>query len=128
MTTFQKVNKTQQKIASFSLLAVYGLAIWLFCCHGYDLHSSKQQTGPEKFHSLVSNSLKGDALQPLTFGSASFSNIHSSSKNSINEFVTVLKLTDHLVASTLIQYSSYSDNTPVRYRKTDIIFPFHYFW
>jgi hypothetical protein len=123
------VNKIQKKIATLNLLAVYSLAIWLFCCHGYDLHSQKQQqgSGTEQYHS-ASNNFKGEVLQPSTIANASFSNVHASGKNSFNEFSILLKLTDHLASNSIIQYSSPLIKMRILQCKAAIIFPFHNFW
>lgn len=111
------------------LLAVYGLAIWLFCCHGYDLHSSKKdQQAQEKFHAFTSGSFAGDALQPSIFSNAGFGNAHSSSKNSFNELTALLRFTEQLVSSSFIQNTFLSIKTRISPGKTDIIFPFHNFW
>ncbi|MBN2892969.1 MAG: hypothetical protein JXL97_13965 [Bacteroidales bacterium] len=49
-------------------------------------------------------------------------------KNSINELWTIAKTTEHLFETAFSQYTNISRNFLIQYRKTDIIFPFHYFW
>ncbi|MDW5289601.1 hypothetical protein [Formosa sp. PL04] len=38
------------------------------------------------------------------------------------------KLNEQLVLAQISQYTKHQTNTLVKYRKTDSIFPFHYFW
>ena len=125
------MNKIWQQVTAAKLLLVYGLAIWLFCCHGYDLHTSKkdQQKQPsEKFHAAASNSFTGYALQPSNFSNAGFNNAHSALKNSFNEFSSLLRVTDQLILCSFSQISFLSIKTRISAGKTDIIFPFHNFW
>lgn len=57
------------------------------------------------------------------------SNPHPSSvKNSFKKFSDCAKLTAQLFLTTFYQYSFYSQNEADRLQRTDIIFPFHYFW
>lgn len=52
----------------------------------------------------------------------------SSLKTPFNEFLDWAKLTEQVFFSSFSQYSFYSQNLLIRFRQTDIIFPFHYFW
>ena len=49
-------------------------------------------------------------------------------KNSINELWTIAKTTEQLFETAFSQYTNISRNFLIQHRKTDIIFPFHYFW
>ncbi len=49
-------------------------------------------------------------------------------KNQSNNFSLLLKSTEELTVNTFSQYTSFSINFLYRFRKVDIIFPFHYFW
>jgi len=49
-------------------------------------------------------------------------------KNSFNEFLAIVKTTEQFFANEFVQYISISKNFRIKYRKANIIFPFHYFW
>ena len=125
------MSKIWQQVVAAKLLLVYSLAIWLFCCHGYDLHTSKkdqQKQSSEKFHAAISNSFTGYALQPSNFSNGGFNNAHATLKKSFNELSFLLRVTDQLALSSFSQISFLSIKTRISAGKTDIIFPFHNFW
>ena len=125
------MNKIWQQVIAAKLLSVYSLAIWLFCCHGYDLHESKkdqQKQSAEKFHAAISTGFTGYALQPSNFSNAGSNNAHSPLKNSLNEFSFLLRITDQLILSSFSQISFHSIKMRISQHRTDIIFPFHNFW
>lgn len=49
-------------------------------------------------------------------------------KNQLNNFVICRKATELFLLNTFSEYQFYSKNIAYRFPKTDIIFPFHYFW
>jgi hypothetical protein len=49
-------------------------------------------------------------------------------KNSFNEFLAIVKIREQFFANEFTQYISISKNFRIKYRKANIIFPFHYFW
>ena len=49
-------------------------------------------------------------------------------KNNPNNFSNYLKITEEIYSSTYAQYTAAFHNFPIKYRKANIIFPFHYFW
>jgi hypothetical protein len=58
----------------------------------------------------------------------SFNNAAPSSKNPCSGFWGILKLAERLFESKYAQYTSISNDFLIKFRKADIIFPFHYFW
>ena len=55
--------------------------------------------------------------------------VSTSLKNNPNtNFSSFLKLTEGIYSSSFSQYIAASYNFLIKYRKADIIFPFHYFW
>ena len=52
----------------------------------------------------------------------------STFKTSFKEFAVVVKTTEQFFDSKFVQYNFSLKNCLFRYRKSDIIFPFHYFW
>jgi len=49
-------------------------------------------------------------------------------KNSFNEFFAIVKITEQFFTNEFVQYISISKNFRIKYRKANMIFPFHYFW
>ncbi len=52
----------------------------------------------------------------------------SSSKNPTFSFLLILQISENLFACTFLQYQSIAQKFIIRFRKADLIFPFHYFW
>jgi hypothetical protein len=52
----------------------------------------------------------------------------STFKNNPNNFSLFLKITEEIYSSTFSQYTTAFYNFLIKYRKTDLIYPFHYFW
>lgn len=49
-------------------------------------------------------------------------------KNPFNKLWSVTKTIEQLFEAELAQYFNFSINFLIQHRKTDIIYPFHYFW
>jgi len=49
-------------------------------------------------------------------------------KSPFNELSIIIKITEQLLETAFYQYTNISINFLIEHRKTDIIFPFHYFW
>jgi hypothetical protein len=49
-------------------------------------------------------------------------------KKSFTEWRTIVRITELLFDAAFVQYSGFAENFLVQYRKSDLIFPFHYFW
>ena len=52
----------------------------------------------------------------------------STFKNNPNNFSLFLKITEEIYSSIFSQYTTAFYNFLIKYRKTDLIYPFHYFW
>jgi len=124
------VKKTWRQITALSFLAVYGLAVCLVCSYDPGLRLQKNDNTPasEKYHAVISGNLLNAALQPDKTLNANLSSTLTGFKNTFSEFSTLLKAVDHLISSSFIQYSFFSSKVSVRFSRTAIIFPFHYFW
>ena len=124
------MKKFWKQVSAVSFLAIYCLAIGIVCFQDYD-HSSKknsQKPTTETYTSIVSNGLLGVAVQPVKSGAAGINGAYSSFKNSFSEFSFLLRIVDKLFFSSFIQYQFFSTKVLLSIGKTDIIFPFHYFW
>ena len=53
---------------------------------------------------------------------------YSGSDFQYNEFSAYLKNAERSISSEFVQYVFQAKNFPVRLRKADLLFPFHYFW
>jgi len=119
----------------FRILGIILLTALYFAAISFDGHISQNtdftnKSVPEKgkIDSTVSvkqfiNSSQAESLAnpysytpPITF------------KNSFNEFLAIVKTTEQFFANEFVQYISISKNFRIKYRKANIIFPFHYFW
>jgi len=49
-------------------------------------------------------------------------------KNSFSSIWVISKITEKIFETAFSQYTNISRNFLIQHRKTDIIFPFHYFW
>tara|TARA_R110001583_G_scaffold77046_1_gene210155 strand:+ start:7391 stop:7771 length:381 start_codon:yes stop_codon:yes gene_type:complete len=52
----------------------------------------------------------------------------STVKNNPNNFSNYFKLIETIYSSTYNQYTSAFYNFPIKFKKANLIFPFHYFW
>lgn len=89
---------------------------------------NKSDSEKEKTNSTVSVKLFSNTSQ-----SESLANPYSNTppftiKNSFNEFLAIVKIREQFFANEFTQYISISKNFRIKYRKANIIFPFHYFW
>lgn len=56
-------------------------------------------------------------------------NLHTLSlKKSVNEFCLIVKTVEQLIRTEYVQYFKFSTNFLIEYKKSKLIFPFHYFW
>lgn len=88
----------------------------------------KSASSQEKIISEISSKLFYHTSQ--TESSLNSFNIFSF-KNFKNPFIVFSPLvinTEELFCSEFSQYFSFSRNILIKYRKSDMIFPFHYFW
>lgn len=125
------VKKTIRIIALLNISVLY--------CFIISLYSGNALTHSSAFSKLTKSESKNCCTLPAsdllchtaqaTISAPAFTTAPSSSlKNPFNDFWAWAKLTDGVFFSTFLQYSFYSQNLLIRFRQTDIIFPFHYFW
>jgi hypothetical protein len=92
-----------------------------------DFHSSPAPS-QEKFIANLSPKLFCHTTQ---FESSvnNFNNLAAANfKNLFSGFCAIVKATDQLFETEFSQYTSFSGNILIHHRKSDIIYPFHYFW
>ena len=126
-----KRNHRNQKIIFLILILIYCLSINLVQNDFYNSTSPlKDLSTSEKDN--YSSTISADTFDhPLiaerTLNSSSSTPI-SNPKNHLKKISGVAKLKELISFNICTQYLSYSVNFLIRFRKSDIIFPFHYFW
>ncbi|WP_428664360.1 hypothetical protein [Runella sp.] len=125
------MKKTFRIIALLTISALYCFAVSLYSSNGLGADSAfSKLTGAQSKHSSslqLSNLLCTPAQATISI--TAFQNTPPPPhKNPFNEFSAWVKTAEHLFFSTFSQYSFYSKNVLVRLQRTDLIFPFHYFW
>lgn len=108
------------------VVVVYCFTIGTFCT-GEVNSSNKPTLENDKTVTLLS-----DNFNPITSQSEGAIQTNCpplpSIKNPFNGFSLILKSTEEVIVNAFLQYSFFSINFLTRFRKVDIIFPFHYFW
>lgn len=89
---------------------------------------NKSDSVKGKNYSTVSIELFTDSLLVENYANPSNNFPPSTLKNSFAEFLAIVKITEQFFANVFVQYISISKNFRIKYRKANIIFPFHYFW
>jgi hypothetical protein len=119
--------KNSIRISSVLLLAaIYCFSIGI----GTKSHifSGLQTTEQEKYFSAIFTILSPHTPQ----AESSVNNFNDFQapgfKNLLGGLWAVIKTTEQFYESVFSQYTSFSLNVLIHHRKTDIIFPFHYFW
>lgn len=122
--------KSRFKIAgTFFLTVVYSLAVNLVVYSSvHTEYGETYHTGQEQFHASFSDSLIFHT-GPTTDSGASHYNIPGPDfRNQPDLLLPLIHSARKLLDATFAQYVFSSVNFPVRQRKADLIFPFHYFW
>lgn len=112
-----------------SLLAVYCFAIGRFNpTHNFYDTSREQNSAAENYYSEFSTKYFCHTSQTEYSLSDSNKLPDLRFKNPFAGVVTDNKVSAQLVVAYFKQYTNASRNFLVQHRKTDVIFPFHYFW
>jgi hypothetical protein len=125
------VKKTVRIIALLNISVLYCLIISLYSSNAlpYSSIGSKLSKSESKNYSALPVTDLICHLAPTAISPPACVTIPSSSlKNPFNEFFAWTHWSERAIFSTFSQYSFYSQNLLIRLEKTDIIFPFHYFW
>ena len=118
-----------KKTSVLVLIAIYCFAIGVFTTsiNHYDVQTA-QTTEQEKFLSTVSVNLYCHTTQ-LESSVSNLNDFSSPSfKNSFKNLWAFNKTVEQFFEFAFTQYEFFSINLLIRYRKTNIIFPFHCFW
>ena len=124
-----------KKVVSFFVTA---MIILLYCfasgminsgvSNSASIHASGADVEEEGYYLAVSVNSIGSALQAETVTSPFNAPTFFSFKSSSYGYAALLKSAEKLFSSEFNRYISFLGNFTVKYRKSDLIFPFHYFW
>lgn len=124
-----------KKVVNFFVTAII---ILLYCfasgtinsgiSNSASINASNAGVEEEGYYSAVSVNGFGAALQAETVTSPFNTLSLFSFKTSSFGYALLLKYYEQLFSVTFKQYVSFSGNLLIKYRKSDLIFPFHYFW
>jgi hypothetical protein len=123
----------------FLIIVIFIFSMQFLFAYGINLNITKIETSPNQTHLkriqynidneidsfpiIVAFSKNENTLQEINEFQVS-----TSLKNNPNNFSSFSKVTEGIYLSTYSQYTTAFYNFSIRYRKVDIIFPFHYFW
>lgn len=116
-------------VGALLLTAIYCGAIAIVTT-SFTSVDSQNATNPkqEKYSATVSNNLLYHNIQSESSINSLVNLSDPSLKDTFNIFVGITVQASKLSKATFAQYSNFSRNLLIRYRKTDLIFPAHYFW
>jgi len=111
------------------LIAIYCFAIGVVTKSlvNSDFHSNSA-TLHEQYFSDFSTKLFCLTSQPESSVNNYINQLVPSYKNPFNGFWAIPKITEQLFETAFSLYTNISKNFLIQHRKSDIIFPFHYFW
>jgi len=110
-------------------------AVVLYCCNSGLYRNSEAASekviSPSSGQHHQSSVIAGDfgfRVTPVENLVSGFNPLSWSSKNKLPHFQICRKVTESLIFNRIASYQFYSANLTEWFCKTDIIFPFHYFW
>lgn len=124
----------------FLIIVIFIFSLQFLFANGDNSNIAKIETTPIKTHLKELQNNVGNTTYPLTIIVEFSKNentlqeinefqVSTSLKNNPNNnFFSFLKITEGIYSSSFSQYTAASYNFFIKYRKADIIFPFHYFW
>lgn len=121
-------NKIKIVIA-FVLIAIYGFAIKSL--NNSPIHSEFNINHASSQESVISNFSKNlfcHTAPPESFVNNCNNLPTPNLKNQIVGLFAILNLKEQLIESAFSQHTHITRNILINHRKSDIIFPFHYFW
>ena len=116
-------------VASIILVAVYSFGISLGV--GSAAVKAYSQTGnstTETYWSAVSNNLSFYYSESEKLTADARTNFPASNKTSFTTLLAFIQTTGQVLEAGFAHYQRISETFLIRYRKADILFPFHYFW
>lgn len=117
-------------VCVFVLTAIYCAAIGIVSESSASSHNEHGTSASlEKVTPVLSSKFVGEISTPFVTPTLHFnSNAPVNIKCPSLSFASIVHSVEHQLESAFSQYDLFSINFPVKRRKTDIIFPFHYFW
>jgi hypothetical protein len=123
------VKNKIKKLSVLILAAIYCFAIgFVTKSLNYSDFGNKQQASQESSFTVFSSKLFCHTSQSESSVNI-FNNLPASSfKNPFSGLWAISNTTEQLFKTAFSQYANIARNFLIQHRKTDIIFPFHYFW
>lgn len=123
------VKKNFRVLIAIALAVFYCFAVGVLTnSYTQSVYLEKQEPTQVNFFSDSSTILFVHTLHYESL-SNSFNNLPATSlKKPLNEVVRKCKATEQLLETSFSQYTSISENILIHCRKSNLIFPFHYFW
>jgi hypothetical protein len=126
------IMKKVNRVLDASLMTViYCFALLVVLNHSFKSSPTFADTQSE-IHKNYSSSDSGSLLLHTSQTEVLLSNVNSNLlptfKNPFQSFSAVLQTEEAIFASVFHQYHRTSANLLIRFRKANLIFPFHYFW
>lgn len=124
----------------FLIIVIFIFSMQFLFANGDNFNIVKIETTPNKTKLKELHSNVGNATAPLTIIVEFSKNentlqeineiqVSISLKNNQNtNYFSFSKITEGIYSSSFSQYTAAYYNFFIKYRKADIIFPFHYFW
>ena len=110
-------------------LAAYCLAVNTLTCLPVSANQShRQTTGQDQFLATISTSHFSHTSQSESSGSIFNDSTVSDFNSAFDKLWALTQPREQVFEAKFIQYCIFSINFLIHYRKSDIIFPFHYFW
>lgn len=119
------VKSSNRILSVVFLIAIYCFAISVITkSFAHSDFQNKQTSSQEKIISDFSTKLFCQTSQ----SESSVNNFNNLPTPNFKNSFTVVKVTEQLFETEFSQYTFFSRNILTSYRKSDLIFPFHYFW
>jgi len=124
------VKKKLRIVAFLSLAALYSSAISLYSSSQLfdNTDTLKQTNGSNQQYFFASSNIHNQIAEKESSVSVCGSIPITTINNPFNKLSASANAIEQSFFSTYTQYSFYSQYLLIRLLKTDIIFPFHYFW
>lgn len=122
------VKRNIRVLSAITLVAVYCLTFGVLANANEYSDFLEKQSPQESYFSDSSTKLFAHTIQYESLANGYNSPPAISLKKSLNKHLAISKTTEQLFDQSFSQYTSLAINILIHHRKSNLIFPFHYFW